>query len=213
MKLKNTITALFLGLSLSASAAIYFPSNVVTGDGTADALIQNNNGTLNSGGLVTMGYFPSGYVISTTDMAANIASFTIVASVISGSESASLGGSFAGYYEGAAVDTANIVPPSTLIGLPLYVFAGNLATLAGSDQWGIKQIATIASDDPNEQTYVGNPFGPPLPAFGSVGVFVGNASGLGTSTYTTLQLAPIPEPSAVLLGAIGALGLLRRRRI
>jgi hypothetical protein len=44
--------------------------------------------------------------------------------------------------------------------------------------------------------------------------------GQGTSVYAAtgtsgFQLAsiPVPEPSAALLGALGALGLLRRRRI
>jgi hypothetical protein len=47
---------------------------------------------------------------------------------------------------------------------------------------------------------------------------VGDGIGIGTSTLASgigYQLAPvvaIPEPSAALLGAIGALGLLRRRR-
>jgi hypothetical protein len=213
MKLSNTISALFLGLSLSATAAIYFPSNVVSGSGSGDALLQNADDTLNSGGFVAMGYFPSGYVISTIDMDLNISNFTTVASVLSGSSSVSLGGAFPGYYEGDVVDTANIVPPSLLIGRPLYVFAGNLGTLAGSNEWAIKEVAVIASDDPNEQTYVGNPLGGAAPAFGLFGSFTGDASGFGSSTYQTLQLQPIPEPSAALLGALGALGLLRRRRI
>jgi hypothetical protein len=48
---------------------------------------------------------------------------------------------------------------------------------------------------------------------------VGDGLGIGTSTLASgigYQLAPvtiIPEPSAALLGALGALGLLRRRRI
>ncbi len=38
-------------------------------------------------------------------------------------------------------------------------------------------------------------------------------SATGTSGFQLASAAPIPEPSAALLGALGALGLLRRRRI
>lgn len=47
-------------------------------------------------------------------------------------------------------------------------------------------------------------------------VFTGTAgvsSGANTASGIQLAYAAIPEPSAVLLGALGALGLLRRRRI
>jgi len=215
MKMKY-IAALFLGLSLSASAAIYIPSNVINGDGSTDALIQNNDNSLNSGGTVLVGYFAAGYIFSSLDtealMLSAITDFTSVASASIGGNSASLGGAFAGYYEGVTNDTAAITSGS-LLGRALYVFAGNSGTLAGSTEWAIKQFGTIASDDPNEQTYVANPFGGTAPQFGSFGTFTGNASGFGSSTFQTLQLAAVvPEPSAALLGAIGALGLLRRRR-
>ena len=212
MKIKVTIVGAILGLSAIANAAIYIPSNVVSGDGSADALIQNSNGTLNSGGVLAVGYFNVGYAISTTDMVANIAAFNIGASAIIGSNSDSLGGSFAGYVEGAAVNGTDILAGSPLLGTLMYVFAGNAATLGASTEWAIKAIATIQADTPVENSYLGNPLGGAAPVFGSVGTFTGNASGFGQSTYDTLQLAAIPEPSAALLGALGALGLLRRRR-
>lgn len=212
MKNKIAIVASFIGLASTAFAANYIPSNVVTGDGSGDALVQNFNGTLNSGGIFAMGFFPSGYVISTSDMDVNILNFTIVASGIVGSNSASLGASLPGYVEADPVDGALITGADPLLGRALYVFAGNTGTLAGSTEWAIKQIASIADDVPNENDYLGNPLGGAAPAFGSFGSFTGNASGFGESTYQTLQLAPIPEPSAALLGAFGVLGLLRRRR-
>jgi hypothetical protein len=60
-----------------------------------------------------------------------------------------------------------------------------------------------------------------VPSLG--GVVINSASlsdlGLGTSVYSAtgtsgiqLAFAPVPEPSAALLGMLGALGLLRRRR-
>lgn len=58
-----------------------------------------------------------------------------------------------------------------------------------------------------------------VPSLGSVVMNSATLTDLvGTSTYSAtgtsgFQLAFVPEPSAALLGAIGALGLLRRRRI
>jgi len=58
-----------------------------------------------------------------------------------------------------------------------------------------------------------------VPALGGIVMNSGTLTdlGVGTSTYSAVgtsgfQLAYIPEPSAALLGALGALGLLRRRR-
>jgi MYXO-CTERM domain-containing protein len=43
---------------------------------------------------------------------------------------------------------------------------------------------------------------------------IGDWSGLQTnSQFTAVNLTTVPEPSAALLGAVGVLGLLRRRRI
>lgn len=75
----------------------------------------------------------------------------------------------------------------------------------------------IESNDGNSWgAYKGNT----VPSLGSV--VINSAAltdiGAGTSVYSAtgtsgFQLAFVPEPSAALLGAIGALGLLRRRRI
>jgi|GEM_PF-5084234 len=59
-----------------------------------------------------------------------------------------------------------------------------------------------------------------VPAVGSIVMNSGSMSDLvGTSVYSAtgtsgfqLAFAPVPEPSAALLGMLGALGLLRRRR-
>jgi len=62
--------------------------------------------------------------------------------------------------------------------------------------------------------------GPVVPGLGAVTLNSATMTEdlIGTSTYSAtgtsgFQLASIPEPSAALLGVIGALGLLRRRRI
>jgi MYXO-CTERM domain-containing protein len=221
MKSKLALASAFIALAVSSNAAIFVVTNVITGDGSSDGLFQNKNGTLSSGGVVSMGYFPASYVFNVTNpvnftstlLNLDLANFTVLTSAVTGSASASLSGSFPGYVEAADFQGANITTGNPLLGRALYVFSGNSATLAGSTQWGLKQVATIGDDSPLEQTYLGNPFGGSAPVIGSTGAFTGDASGLGSSTYQTLQMSTaVPEPSAALLGAIGALGLLRRRR-
>ena len=214
MKLKSTLAAFAIALTSHANAASYIISNVVVGDGSADALYQNVDNSLLNGGIVALGYFTGGAPSSSlNDIATTISSFTLQASALTGSSSVSLGGSFAGYVEADLVTGASITAPNALIGQSMYVFVGNAATLATSTAWALASIGTIQDDVPLNQEYNANPLGV-TPLIGSVGGYTGNASGFGSSTYSTLKLAQaIPEPSAAVLGAFGALLVLRRRRI
>ena len=213
MKMKLAFAAALVAMASNASAAVFAVSNVTTGYGYSDALFQLEDNSLSNGGIVAMGYFsgtPSGNL---EDIATTVGDFTILASGLTGSYSGSLGGNFAGYIE-EIVQGASIIEPNSLIGKSLYVFAGNASTLAASTQWALVQVGTIFSDDPVEQTYVAQAFSL-TPIIGNVGSYTGNASGLasGSEAYTTLKLvSAVPEPTAALLGAFGALGLLRRRR-
>jgi MYXO-CTERM domain-containing protein len=214
MKLKTALAAALIAMASKASAAIYSISNLNSGYGYSDALVQLENGTLSSGGIVAMGYFtgtPSGdlALINTT-----IADFTILASALTGSYSGNLGGSFDGYVD-TVVQGAAIVAPNALIGKSLYAFVGNASTLSSSTQWALVQVAAGMFDESeDESTYVFQPYGI-SPIIGTIGSYIGNASGLASSSesYTTLKLvSAVPEPTAALLGSLGALGLLRRRR-
>jgi hypothetical protein len=212
MKIKIAFAAALMAMASNASAAVFAVSNVTAGYGYGDALFQLEDGSLSNGGIVAMGYFSSAPSSNLEDITTTIGNFTILASGLAGSYSATLGGSYAGYIE-EVVQGASIIEPSALIGQALYVFAGNASTLAASTQWALVQFATISSDDPFEQTYVGQPLGL-TPLIGTVGSYTGNASGLASETevFSTLKLVSVPEPTAALLGAFGALGLLRRRR-
>lgn len=212
MKLKLSLTLISVALLSQASAATYLVSNVVLGDGSADALYQDVDDSLLNGSIVALGYFTGGTPSSSlNDIATTISSFTLQASALTGSNSDSLGGSFAGYVEAALVSGASITGSNALLGQSMYVFVGNAATLEASTAWALASIGTIQDDVPVEQQYTANPFGV-TPLIGSVGSYTGNASGFGTSTYNTLKLAAVPEPSAALLGAIGAVLLVVRRR-
>jgi MYXO-CTERM domain-containing protein len=81
---------------------------------------------------------------------------------------------------------------------------------------GSKSYLWISSTDGNS---FGAFQGPNAPAVGAMTFNSATITEdlLGTSTYSAVgtsgfQLASVPEPSAALLGAVGALGLLRRRR-
>lgn len=217
MKLKLTFVAALLAMGSNVNAANYLVSNVGTGYGYSDALFQNVDDSLLSGGIVALGYFatvaPSSEL---SQIGSTISNFTITASALAGSYSASLGGNFAGYVEAPLVNGAPLISPAddAFIGLDLYVFAGNAATLETSTSWALVRISTLTEDLPLENTYQAQPFGF-TPLIGSIGTFDGISPISGDpETYSTLQLAAVPEPSAVMLGALAAsLGLLRRRRI
>lgn len=218
MKLKLVTAAALIAASTYSNAAIYYVSNLVTGLGSSEALYQNGDDTLLNGGIVALGYFGTNAYVPSSSIAAiqtTIADFTTVAFALAGSDSfqLSLTGN-PGYVDAAAVDTANISSTDPRVGRALYVFVGNNATLAGSTAWALKQVATLFDDEAGEQEYFANPLGGAAPIIGSIGSFTGEpfpSLEAGSSTFSTLKL--VPEPSAALLGALGALGLLRRRRI
>lgn len=215
MKIKQTILAATLAMMTPTLAGVYYLSNVVTGDGSADALIQKHDGSLLTGGILAMGYFPVGYAIAPgfENIHTTISNFTIVTSSAVGSFSVSLGAAKPGYVEADPFAGPIITDPEPLIMQPLYAFCGDAATLDGSSQWALKRVATIMDDVPFTYEYLANPKGGWAPNVGTIGSYVGDASGMaapGARVYQTLQM--VPEVSTALLAACGACALLRRRR-
>ena len=209
------IVSALLAAAIQANSAIYIATNVIGGVAATDALFQNSNNTLLTGGIVSLGYFPTNAYVPSSNLAllsTTIADFIPVASGIAGTNSADLGGSFAGFVQGDPVQTASkITGADPLLGRSLYVFVGNALTLQTSTTWALKQVATITDDNPNERTYLANPLGGAAPVIGTIGSITGDAGGQGSGTFSTLHMV-VPETSSVLLGALGMLGLLRRRR-
>jgi len=221
MKLKKTIivaSALVAG-ALTSSAATYSLFNVAGGPGV-DTLWANADGTLMNGtGSVSMGYFATNpdtsAILTSEDLFAllSLNSFTVVQSAVAGTSTAFTAPGFLAEdpSSGGTITTGN-----ALLGRKIYAIATDAATLASrtaSSVYSMFEVATIVDDVPFEQSYVANPAGSTI-ILGNLGAYEdsGDAFGLGAGTYTTLGLAGVPEPSAALLGGIGALGLLRRRR-
>lgn len=215
MKLTSLAFGLALALSGASNAAIYAASNVALGPGgaNADTAITNNSNVRLNNAVVTVGYFAAGFNVAANvgNTALLIANYTVVATALTGTNSVTLGGSFAGFAEGPNVDTANITTGDDLLGRTLYSFVGNNTTLAGSNAFGLVAIGPLLDDVPNERTYIANATGKTV-LIGNKSTVVVTGSGDANGTYNSLQLVPVPEPSAALLGMLGALGLLRRRR-
>lgn len=209
MKIKKTlilIAALCYG-TLASNAATVSLANVQGGPGV-DMLWADLNGQPMNSGIVAVGYFTATVTeenISTVEgLFANLANFTIVQSAVPGS---STNFPTAGYL----LEDPTTFSPTGLVGRNLYTIATNAASLALADEtsaFSMFRVATIAEDVPLPNDYTANPAGGTI-IIGSVGTWEGETE-FGPGVYDTLNL--VPEPSAALLGAIGALGLLRRRR-
>lgn len=222
-KLAMLTLATMLGCVMSSSAATMLVQNV--SDGPGDMLWALNNNSLMSSGSIVMGYFAANVtpaqINTIPGLVANLGSFTAITSVTPGAVGPTLGVGAAGYAEGPDVAGVTVPGGAIVVGSPLLgrvvyeiaTSAANLSAATTADQFALLSFGAFLGDQPIEQSFNGNPKGiVPIISDGN-GTFVGDATfGGGAGTYSTLKLAVIPEPSAALLGAIGALGLLRRRR-
>jgi len=222
--MKFTLTAAICCFSFSvlSHAASVASSNVGVSPIDSLAIAYSGSTTGASGGIVTAGYFRTysdaqvaNLAMDLTNLAALINDFEVVAS-------GTLDGAFGGLLVGSGLYDFSAgsltFPNSTRAGSGLYTFAGNNSSLATSNQvllWDHTAIIdpedSIASPDSNAlllaedgSILIGG-------GFVSIDVDFGPLGGPVTP-ISAVQLQLIPEPSAFILGAIGALGLLRRRR-
>lgn len=223
MKRKSILAAALLAASFTHSqAATYYINNVVAGD-TADVLFEDQNGNLLDGGIVAVGHF-NGNTPNATNINSLITGFTTLHSGLVGAFSIDLNAEYAGYIQVDGIPGttesadpypgSQITETSPLIGTLVYMFVGNASTLAASTHFALASIGTFAPDDPDEQQYTADPASASIVGgLGASDSWVGDPGTGNSGTYTTLKLvAPVPEPSSILLGAVGALALLRRRR-
>jgi hypothetical protein len=214
MKAKLLAISLLAGGASLSNAANFAINNVAAGVG--DTLYASSANVPLNGAIVTLGVFTAGFDVNANlnNPAALVANFTtIFAQGLTGNESVSLGGSFAGYAEYETVDGAIVTGANALLGRTLYSFIGNAATLGASTEFGLLNMGLIKDDVPNENDYSANPGAAvAAPLLGTLDTVNGDFGG-GAGVYNTLKLAPaIPEPSVALLGLLGAVGFFRRRR-
>jgi PEP-CTERM motif len=226
MKSKIKVAFILLSSALCASSATLQVGNVTVGPGSIqprDTLFASSSNALLSGTIVTIGYFDDGFVVannlSTSSWGNLVDSFNILGSEFTGNVGSTYGVPLAGYVEGTPFNSGpfSVISNSNpeFVGRILYGFAGSgadLVTSAANGEIALFSLGAILDDTPTAQTYRTDPTLKTI-LIGSTGTFTG-LPGVGgdSGTYNTLRLAAVPEPSALLLTALGALALLRRKR-
>lgn len=225
MKIKSII-AVAAGLLLAgvSQAATVSGTNIGGDTSTVRPIVVSSGSSAATGGTVNMGYFNtlSASQIATlaaTPTLANILTLandfvSVVTTTIDGA------GANTGLYNAATA--GNITLPGARNNESFYTFIGNSGSLLTSTSfllWDhvdtIGPVDTVATPDSNN-LQLGTE-GSALISGGTTNVTI-PTDALGAPPGSTAQFTgvrlfnAIPEPSTALLGAIGALGLLRRRR-
>ncbi len=224
MKMKTILgITLSLGASVMLSSAASYTlqtGSAATSNGFANSAgvaFQNSASVSFAGpGIVGFGIFTisDAQIQSTTDSTALIAAFTGFGSSATGTFTAPGLTANRGTFSRNSVGT---VGASSFNDAFMYVFVGNGTTYANSTEFAILKTAFkfLSTDDPTPTPIVNTI------TTANTTLLVGSAAtdirttGTDASVtpgWKTASLVVIPEPSAALLGAMGALGLLRRRR-
>jgi hypothetical protein len=216
----------------SASAATIAATGIIDGAG-GDTLVLGTAGNKLATGIASTGYF------TITDSAVAGFAATYQADPSNSAAKSSLVSAFVGLsndnFVAGAMNTFSAVVPGGyvssvdlgLLGLSyaglnkvLYTFFGDGANLGASAGIGLAlhtgvtldRDDNVAAPDSNDAG-LNNPYQSLIR--GAINTTIYDATALGGGAETNaaaFQLVGIPEPSAALLGALGALGLLRRRR-
>jgi hypothetical protein len=168
---------------------------------------KSYSGSVLSGGgyYLAVGSFDVAPAISSdfASVLAAVAQFNVFAELTSPTAVGATQGSIVGSFTG----TGGISPVSFNT-KNIYMLIGNGATKAGSSEWGI--INTGVNFPANVTLAGSTPV--TISSINSFTTLAGTEIDI-TGGKDQIQLVGVPEPSAALLGALGALGLLRRRRI
>ncbi len=154
----------------------------------------------------SVGYFSTGFDFNTATAATIKAAFTLFGTT---QTAFATNGIFTG--NSSATLPAN---DASFTGKTIYTLVGNAPTIAGSSTFAIftanvlfPVVDALGNGSATTQTTLANNV-----VFGKLMAPTTQPAG-GTFAQGVQMLAvAVPEPSAVLLGALGALGLLRRRR-
>lgn len=156
----------------------------------------------------SVGYFSNGFDFATATAATIITNFT------------TFGTTNTNFAFNGGVSSSEVVAlpanDATFTGKTIHILYGNAASVVGSTAFAVLTANTLfpTVDGAANGAASATTLAPGNVVFGRVltsGNFTQPAGGTFASGVQVLTVA-IPEPSAVLLGAVGFLGLLRRRR-
>ena len=216
------ILALLLAASSYASAATINVGGVISA-ATGIVATSPTYGALSNGGYyIGVGSFDTVPVIApgTTDISSFVNSMNVFATATSPTLAGNTKGTIVGSF--VSLGGAN---PSAFNLKQIYFTVGNAATKLLSTQWAIFTTATNIAfpADVTASTAVTVSLGSIANSVmvANAGTEIDNVSpvkdgimfgALATTPYPPVPEPTAPEPSAALLGALGALSLLRRRR-
>lgn len=209
MNIKIAALALLCVTSF-ASAGVVSGTNIDLG-ASGDTIILTGT-TPAVTGIATGGWFTAGFdvagAIASNNFASLVSNFHVLASGQLGGDDA-LGPGYKGNY---LFSNNYVLGTDVALGTVLYTFIGNAANLSSSTLFAlIQHTETVGPDSPSPDSNNLN-FGNGTVLIGQKGTTTYNFGGGNVSTPSLTLVAAIPEPSTLLLGAVGALGLLRRRR-
>lgn len=200
-------TKLILAAFLAASSSSVFSASILVDLFTDTSAVTSTGTPLPGTFQARIGRY-AGPALTTSSTAADIlAGWTQV-----GASTAFATGAAAGYNGYFTTPSLGFTDAAGLAGTPVFVWltdgGNNNAVITGLGTNFLNDAAipnsnilSISATNAANATYL-------LGSYNAAGV-----SQFGGGTIVLNQYVPIPEPSAALLGAIGALGLLRRRRI
>jgi hypothetical protein len=208
MKLIKSILCALSLMTISANAVVTISANNFSSLSTGIPVLDSSGNAITAGNRSwSVGYFSNTFNFSTATAAQIIADFQIFGTT---STTFSLNGLFNGNR------TATLIAgDTTYTGKTIYTVVGNNTTFAASTAFAIFASGAVFP----EVDAGGN--GSATSSTTTAGTVVYgllrtiNTQPSGSSTFAQgvqLLSAPIPETSTSLLGAIGALALLRRRR-
>jgi len=219
MKFSSFSIFFFLAASFS-NAATYTLTNAA---GNNSSVVVNSDGVRLTGdgsnatviGSAAFGYFSSdAAVTSATSASSLVNSFSVFGTSATLFNSPTIPTNYLGLFSSQATLTGSSLDAFT--GKSIYLIVSNAATIGGGSEFLVIKLNSqfgSSSNEPINSTFtldtantdytvlLGSKNGPSL-----------TAGGIDTTSEPSFQLVAVPEPSVALLGALGSLALLRRRR-
>jgi hypothetical protein len=199
----------------STAAGVETIEGKVFRSGTVDGATLTGTNTATSGGpgVVAFGVFSTDS-LSTVATASELVNLFTQFGAVGTFGAASTGGNRSVF---SRANTATITG-SAFAGKAIYFFAGNADTFANSTQFLVAKMDTEIFSAGDDTTFATAPKSITINPGNSTTLLGKEVANVWTTssdatTNAGWQMATlVPEPSAALLGALGALGLLRRRR-